>query len=229
MRNGVRLWRDGCFGLGALLLAAALMGCSVSEPDELAGTELTAANPASPFELHNQFGQAVSLSDYQGSLLVLTFLYTNCPDVCPLTTSQLRDTHAALGDDADDVRFAAVSVDPERDSVDAALEYSQRWDMADKWDFLVGEREQLSGVWKAYYLDPFVDHDEDKRRTHITQTGDDHDRGASANAPRQDLGEYLVSHSAPVYLIDREGRMRVVFTSPLEPEAIAHDIRLLLK
>ena len=106
-------------GLGACLLAAFLVGCASPEP--FIGTELTSGDAAAPFELRNQLGDRVTLSDHAGKVVLLTFLYTNCPDVCPITTRLLRDAHELLGDDADDVSIVAISVDPERDSVEAAM------------------------------------------------------------------------------------------------------------
>ena len=207
--------------LAAVLLILSATACS--SPAQFEGTVLTSADPATPFELTNQFGRDVALSDYAGRVTVLTFLYTNCPDVCPIVTAQLRDALELLGDDAGKVAFAAVSVDPQRDTVAEALAFSEKWRMTDRWDFLVGDEETLSSVWKAYHLDP-VAHD---------GAGDGHgdkqSQGVGVKALREDIARrYLVIHSAPVYLIDRQGRLRTLFTLPFEPEALVHDVRLLL-
>ena len=70
-------------------------------------------------------------------------------------------------------------------------------------------------------------------RDHAQESADSHrseDERGSAKGLRRDVdARYTVSHSAPVYLIDRDGRMRVLFTSPLDPQNIVHDIRLLLQ
>ena len=143
--------------LWAVLMAIALTACL--ETPEVKGTALSLPRPATPFELENQLGQSISLADHEGKVVLLTFLYTRCPDVCPLVTSQLRDTYQILGSDANDVAFIAVSVDPERDTVEAAYEFSERWGMTASWDFLVGDRNELSGVWSAYYIDPSTSSD----------------------------------------------------------------------
>lgn len=192
------------FGLSVLILSLGLPACS--GPKSFEGTVLSSNSPAAPIELHNQFGEPFSLADHQGQVVVLTFLYTNCPDVCPLTTSKLREAYEMLGDNVEDVEIAVVSVDPERDTVEAALEFSERWDMAQAWDFLVGDRERLSQVWSAYYVAATV-------RKDANSTAEGH----------------LLDHSAPVYLIDRDGLMRVVFTFPFTAESLAHDVRLLLE
>ena len=221
--------RSRSLSLGAILLVIVLTACS-SPPEEFLGTELTSASPATPFELTDQFGQTVSLSDYEGKVVLLTFLYTNCPDVCPIVTSQLREAHEMLGSVADEVAFIAISVDPERDSVEAARAFSESWEMTDNWVFLVGDEEELSPIWKAYYLDPAIN-------AQSREDADDHAEDVSiqttqrsgVSALGQDIeSRYLVIHSTPVYLIDREGIMRVVSTPPLDIESLIHDIKLLV-
>ena len=212
-----------------IVICVGLSACS--RPVRFEGTRLKPANPAPSFTLQNQFGQRISLSDYDGKVLVLTFLYTNCPDVCPIVASQLRQVYDLLGDDAHRVAFASISVDPARDSVETAYAFSERWDMTGKWDFLVGDEDLLSKIWKAYYLDPTVvngSHDDGGGPVDGRQA-DAVARGAFGTLQENIAGSYGVLHSTPVYLIDQEGRMRVVFTPPLEPQALATDIRLLLE
>jgi cytochrome oxidase Cu insertion factor (SCO1/SenC/PrrC family) len=225
----MRWLRDNGFGACLLLLSLAalsLAACSGTAPEAFQGTVFRPPRPAASFQLQNQFGQQVGLSDYRGKVVLLTFLYTSCTDICPIVTSQLREAQAMLGDAARDVAFVAVTVDPERDTVEAAYAYSEKWDMLRKWDFLVGAREQLSPIWKAYYLDPSAEDHSDHDATPIAQSSS---QGGALGALKQGtVAIYNVSHSAPVYLIDRKGDMRVVFTPPLEPQAIAHDAKLLL-
>src|SRR5690606_10483127 len=100
--------------LGLVLLALLLAGCQT----RLSGTELDQA-PAQDFRLTDQFGNQVALSDFRGRPVVLTFLYTTCPDVCPLIAERLRLTANALGDDVSRVGILAVSTDPRNDDVAA--------------------------------------------------------------------------------------------------------------
>lgn len=225
---GYRASWTRAIGLAVPLLALGLVACSTPEPLAFLGTELRSGDEATGFELRNHFGQQVSLSDYEGKVVLLAFLYTSCPDICPLTTGLIRDAHQLLGDDVEDVAFVAVSVDPERDTVEAAHAYSEEWQMTHNWDFLTGERDQLAPIWKAYYIDPTLDERSPGGAPHAAEAG--HSEGDGVGALRQNiLDDYLVSHSAPVYLIDREGIMRVLFTLPFEAEALAHDIQLLLR
>ena len=209
------------------LSVAAFIACS--SPETFRGTELTAREPATSFTLTNQFSRSVSLDDYRGKVVLLTFLYTSCPDICPLTTSNIREAYELLESDAEELAMVAISVDPERDTVEEALAFSRRWQMTKRWDFLTGRRAELERIWRAYYIDPSVDSSSASPATSTAtgQTG----RTAGVATLRQDsLGlpapsagsgqalssskGYLVSHSSPVYLVDRAGLMRVVHTLP---------------
>ena len=207
--------------LAVLFLAAC--GPSISE-DDFSGTVLSNPDPAPEFELVNQFDRPVSLDDFDDKVVVLTFLYTYCPDVCPIVTTQLRDAQDSLGSEAEDVAFVAISTDPERDTVSAAHEYLGKWGLLDRWDYLVGDRGQLEEVWKEYFINPVVDPRDPLASGSPTPGA----RGAVDALGSEILERYLVIHSAPVFLIDREGIRRVVFTPPLEPEKLAEDIRILL-
>lgn len=113
------------------------------------GTDL-GDKPAPDFHLTDQFGKAVSLSQFKGKPVILTFLYTNCPDACPLTAEKLHTTMQNMGSDAQNVGVLAVSTDPARDTVAAALKFSQAHNMQDYWHYLVGTRETLLPIWTSY-------------------------------------------------------------------------------
>ncbi len=194
-----------------LLLALAWFACSGSE--SLEGTVLDPPQPAPSFQLQNHLGRTVSLSDYAGDVVLLTFMYTQCKDICPIIASRLRDAHRLLGDDAKDVAFVVISIDPARDTVLEAYAFSEKWGMLENWDFLVGEEERLRPIWAAYYIDPSPEESAEAQA------------GGVYDALEHD---YDVNHSGPVYLIDRKGAMRAVFTLPMDPGDIAHDLRALL-
>ena len=216
-----RLWA------AALLLALTALAACAPSAAEFRGTRLTAGESIPEFKLTDQFGRVAASADYRGRVVLLTFLYTNCPDVCPIVTGQLRTAREALESEAAEVAVVAVSVDPESDTVEAARAYSDRWRMSDRWEYLVGSRDELAEVWAAFYVDPVTyDHEEGGEQG---QTAEAPPAGG-VDALRQGLRErYLVNHSAPVYLIDREGVMRVVFTPPLDVEAMVHDVRVVLE
>ena len=210
--------------IGAVLLLVTL-SCGGTKP--LAGTVMDPARDAPDFSLHDQDGKAVSLDTYDGDVTVVTFLYTYCPDVCPAVTSHLRDVQRMLGEDAARVDFVAISVDPERDTSERAREYLDAWGLTQRWAFLVGSEEELSGVWRGYFVDPTQIEWERDQPTVTPQIAGS-ERGVAALL-RDIAVRYEVNHAAPVYLLDREKRMRSLHTPPLSPKDIAHDIRLLLR
>jgi protein SCO1/2 len=97
--------------LGLLLLLGA---CG---PPALVGTDLNAI-PTPDFTLNDSRGQPVQLSALRGQVVVLTFLYTSCPDTCPLITGKLRQIQTELGSEAERVSLVVVSVDPQRDTAE---------------------------------------------------------------------------------------------------------------
>lgn len=108
--------------------------------------------PAAAFTLTNQDGKTVSLSDYRGKFVVLDFIYTSCPDVCPLLTANLRQVADALGDRfGQDVYFVSITLDPEYDTPEHLKQYAQAF-RADpsRWNFLTGETAIVDQVLDDY-------------------------------------------------------------------------------
>ena len=225
--------RTKVLGITGGLLVLALLATACSGSESFRGTALDTPDTAPPFQLRDQFGQAVSLSDYLGKPVVLTFLYTSCPDICPIVTETLHRTHVLLGSDAEEVEFLAISVDPARDSIEKIHEYSKDRDMQDRWRFLTGTEEELKSVWKLYWLAPIrgrsnSDEYQDGEGSPDEDIEIELDEGLDQALANHAEG-YLVGHTAPVFLIDRKGYRRAVFTNlSLDPIPLVHDIRMLL-
>ena len=205
----------------AWMVAVITLASACSQPAVFQGTELEAADPAPSFQFRDQFGNSVSSDDFAGKVVVLTFLYTNCPDICPIITETLRRAHEQLGENTERVQFVAISVDPARDTVEQVHRYSEEKEMLHKWAFLVGEEEELATTWAAYYV----------AADRIEQEGskDALETLSEQETPHDEDVEYLVTHTDAVYLIDQEGRLRILFTNlSLDPGPLVHDIRLLL-
>ncbi|HYY54146.1 MAG TPA: SCO family protein [Candidatus Dormibacteraeota bacterium] len=128
------------------LLALVLAACTTPA---LAGTDLQ-KRPAPDFTLTDgPTGEVVSLSALRGKVVVLTFLYTTCPDVCPLTAEKLRDARARVGAPAD-LALVAVSVDPRNDTPQATREFIRAHRLEGAMRFLVGDQQTLARVWQLY-------------------------------------------------------------------------------
>ncbi len=122
----------------------AVAGSSGLQGSDLGGT--TAPN----FTLTDQNGKQISLSQFKGQPVVLTFLYTHCPDQCPLTAERLHSSMITLGSDASKVGVVAVSTDPKGDTQQAAQKFTLQHNMQNYWHYLVGTQDTLTPVWTAY-------------------------------------------------------------------------------
>lgn len=211
----------------APLPIALLLACAPSaSPDSFEGTVLTANALATDFRLTDQFGESVALSDFRGKAALLTFLYTDCPDVCPIAANHLRQASHLLSQDGQDVAIVVVSVDPEGDSVAAARAYSERWGMAERWSYLVGSEEALRPIWAAYYIDPYL-HGPGRNGVSADSASSQPQAASGGGAGALAAQSGRIIHSAPIYLIDAAGIMRVVFTMPFETADLVNDVRLL--
>jgi protein SCO1/2 len=134
----------------------------------------------------------------RGQPYVVTFLYTECVDVCPLIATELDEALEGLGRD---VPIIAVSADPEGDTEIAVRRWFAQRDLPDSFRYVIGTEEDLRPVWDAYYAAP-----------------QPQDRDVSA-------------HSASIWLVDAQGRLRSKFSGgiPVPPADIAHDLRVLLE
>jgi protein SCO1/2 len=104
--------------------------------------------PAADFGLTDQDGQPFRLSDQRGKVVVLTFGYTSCPDVCPATIDDFRRIRKQLGGQTDGARFVMVTIDPQRDTPVRLREYMAKFDPA--LIGLTGDTPTLRDVWRSY-------------------------------------------------------------------------------
>jgi|TARA_B100001964_G_C14260524_1_gene615186 protein SCO1/2 len=162
-------------------------------------------NPAPDFILNNQFGEKVSLSDFKGKIIVMSFLYTSCPTVCPLITGKFVDAAKKLEKSKNDnVIFLGISVDPERDTIEAVNKYIETKDLRDM-QFLIGTRDELEIVWEYYNI-------------YVNKSGDD------------ESNDYEIDHTAIVYVIDKNGDLRILYPGlKWYPKFLVSDINTLLK
>ncbi len=131
-----------------------------------------------PFELVDGNGETVTDATFAGKPTVLFFGFTYCPDVCPTTLSELQGWMDALGDDAEKLNYAFVSVDPERDTPEVMRDYV--WAFDKRITPLTGTRDQVDAMIKAY-------------------------RVYAKKVPLDD-GDYTMDHSAAVYLMNADNK-----------------------
>lgn len=192
---------------GTLLVA----GCSTSSKSKLAGTELNGAE-APDFTLTDQTGAAVSLSDFRGKPVALSFIFTTCPDICPLIASQMRAAYDLLPDDRrDKVVFLGVTVDPDRDTPEALQAFAARFelDAVPGWHGLSGARPELEAVWRSYGIGA----------VEIAEEVNSHGSGSREVA--------RIRHTDAVYLIDTDGKQRAMLRADADPADLAANLKAL--
>jgi protein SCO1 len=170
--------------------SAGTSGSDSTLPSGLQGTDL-GKQPAPNFQLTDQDGQQTSLAQFRGKPVVVTFLYTHCPDVCPVTAEHLHSTLLQMGSDGKKVGVLAVSTDPKGDDQAAAIKFTHEHNMQDYWHFLIGTNAQLSPVWSAY----------------------------SVYAQQQQ--QMNVNHSFAVYVIDKQGNERAFIDQNFTPDQLS--------
>jgi cytochrome oxidase Cu insertion factor (SCO1/SenC/PrrC family) len=108
------------------------------------------SRPAPDFRLTNQFGQPMSLSQFRGKVVMLSFEDSECTTVCPLTTQSMVEAKQLLGAAGDKVQLLGVDANPDATKVADVLAYSRAHGMVNQWDFLTGSLPQLKSTWGAY-------------------------------------------------------------------------------
>jgi cytochrome oxidase Cu insertion factor (SCO1/SenC/PrrC family) len=110
------------------------------------------SQPAPDITLVNQFGQPMSLSQFRGKVVMLSFEDSECTTVCPLTTTSMLEAKQLLGAAGNQVQLLGVDANPTATSVADVLAYSRVHGMVNQWDFLTGSPAQLKAVWNAYHI-----------------------------------------------------------------------------
>jgi protein SCO1/2 len=143
---------------------------------------------------------ASTTSEFAAPLALLTFLYVDCPDVCPLISAALRTTVDKLGSAAKQVQVIAISVDPVGDTPKAVRKYLSSRGVLHRFEYLVGTKAQLAPVWAKYHI----------------------------AAERDATLKREVGHTGIVIGIDAGGKERTYYPSdPLKPSWMVHDVPLL--
>jgi protein SCO1/2 len=189
--------------LGVILVLGVLAGRTFRDPARATEIEgMTVLEPASPlpeFRLQDQNNQVFDLAQLQGKWSFVFFGYTHCPDICPTTLVVLRDVQRIAGGKERGIQYVFVSVDPERDNTATLKSYLLYFHP----EFIgatggQGELMRLTRALGVYY-----------------ESGEA--RG----------GSYEVHHSAAIFLIDPEARLRALFAGPHDAARLAQGLQRL--
>ena len=192
-------------GLAAAALAAAatpwLAGCERgADRPALRGIDVAGAPYGRTLTLTDQHGQRRTLGDFRGKVVMLYFGFVQCPDVCPTALARAVEVMQRLGPDAGRVQLLFVTVDPERDTPALLRDYMAAFHPS--FLGLTGTPEEIAAAareFKVYY----------------------------AKVPTG--SGYTMDHSAQTYLIEAQGRLRIVLKHEQTADDYAHDIAWLLR
>ena len=163
-------------------------------------TDITGAEYGRALELPDTSGRVRRLEDFRGKAVVLFFGFTHCPDVCPTTLADLATVMKTLGPDAERVQVLFITVDPERDTPGELAQYVGAFDP--RFVALRGDlasTQRVAKDFKIYF---------EKRKQ-----GD----------------SYTVDHSAQSYVIDPQGRLRLLVRHDRLAQDLPDDLRVILK
>jgi protein SCO1/2 len=170
-------------------------------PSRFSGTAASPSKPAPPLRLTDSLGHEVDIDQYRGNAVLVAFIYTHCPDVCPLIVGNLRTAQSELGPKAGDLQIIAVSVDPKGDTPTAVNAFLRQRRMTGRMEYLVGSRPQLENVWSDWSI-------------------------VSRASPRKSDPD-LVEHSALIYGISATGKVTTLYPAQFKPAQIVHDVPIL--
>jgi len=183
------------------VLALAACGDKSSPAQAFQNTDITGLGYAQDFSLYDVNGKLRTLADFRGKAVVVFFGYTQCPDVCPTTMTEMAQVMKQLGADADKVQVLFITLDPERDTADVLRQYVPAFDP--RFMGLRGDAAQTQKVaqdFKVFYQ----------------------------KVPGKTPGSYTMDHTAGTYVYDPQGRVRLFIRYGQPIDSIAHDLKILL-
>ena len=199
MRNP--LYRLGSL-IAASILAFALLGCSPKA--SFTNVDITGSTAfGKDFILLDPDGKTRTLDDFKGKVVVMFFGYTQCPDVCPTTLTEMEQAMNLLGPQSNQVQVLFVTVDPQRDTAAILKQYVPAFDP------------------RFLGLRPADDADLDK----VTKDFKIYYKKVPGSSP----GSYTIDHTAGSYAFDRNGQLRLFIKHAQGPQTLAQDLKELLK
>jgi protein SCO1/2 len=187
-----------------LIAALAILLVACSPKPEFKNIDITGSTAfGKDFSLQDPDGNVRSLADFKGKVVVMFFGYTQCPDICPTTLTEMQQVMTLLGPQSDKVQVLFVTVDPERDTAAILKQYVPSFDPR-----FLGLRpadeaalEKVAKDFKIYYK----------------------------KVPGKSPGSYTMDHTAGSYAFDPQGRLRLYIKHAQGPETLAHDLKELMK
>jgi protein SCO1/2 len=190
----------------ALACAAAIIfvtGCDrlASSKSPFRGIDVTGSQIGRDFRLPDHTGKERVLADFRGKVVLVTFGFTHCPDVCPTTLANAASAVRQMGEAGKDVQVVFVTVDPNRDTPELLRQYVTAFDP--RFLGMRGDESQVRNTAKDFKIYVSVQ-------------------------PGKTPETYTVNHETKMFAFDREGRVRLMIPHDSAPAAIASDLKILL-
>ncbi len=184
-----------------LVVVALAAGCGPDAP-KFKASDVTGTAYGRDFRLTDHTGKPRTLADYRGKAVVLFFGYTQCPDVCPTTMTDLAEVKKRLGRDGEKLQVIFVTLDPDRDTAEVLKQYVPAFDPS--FIALRGSRDETAALakdFKVFYQ----------------------------KVPGKTETSYTIDHTAGSYVFDRDGRLRLFVRHAGGIEPIIADLQTLLR
>ena len=186
--------------IGIVFITFLISACR-SEPPAFQGSDISDTDLGQDLAMVDNNGNLLTLADFQDKVLLVFFGFTHCPDVCPTSIAQIAYAIELLDDDADQVQVVMITVDPERDTPEILHNYVTAFHPS--FMGLSGSAEQLAKTAQSF-------------------------RAFYVKVPGKNPDDYTMDHGSSIYLLDKQGKARVLLPSQAPADAIAHDLQLLL-
>jgi protein SCO1/2 len=197
-------------GVACLLTAVLAAGCggsgsapspSASAASRYAGGEVVAPRSAPALALTNYDGVPVSLEQFRGKAVLVTFVYTHCPNVCSAIVANLGAAERLLGAEASQLQIIAVTTDPTGDTPASVQSFLTARGMNGKMLYLLGSPAAVKIAWLAWQI--------------------------AASPDTQDPA--VIDHTAAVFGVSASGKVVTIYPSDVRPSDIVHDVPLLAR
>ena len=215
-----------------VIFSFSIAGCTAEDDSfvKYNGTEYRVPEPVPDFNLTDQNGNNISLSDYRGKVVVVAFIFTSCPDVCPAIEHTLNFVDYKLPDHGieNDIQILSITIDPARDTVETLKEYTDR--NAFDWPHLTSSNpDDLVQVWNDWNVVVDNDHvyanhsnhdhgshNDSNETTNETDEGhddhSDHSGDSGQNETVESGVQYNVGHSTVTFILDQDGNKKVAWS-----------------
>ncbi|MFL2804188.1 MAG: SCO family protein [Dehalococcoidia bacterium] len=162
-----------------------------------------------PFKVIDHQGKTIDSSNMNQDIFLMTFVFTECTNVCPIVTSQIKQS-LILNNSETETPVILISVDPENDNEISVDNFIEKWELQANWSYITGNKNSLEPIWENYFINPMPTN------------------------PIEELTQNLATknkiiHTSPVYIFNKKGSAKVVHNSPIDPEKLVNDMKILSK